>query len=67
MLDIKIPKDRRDLESESIHSVTMDEFILITNSVIFKYFEETDSFKQALKTLLVAILCLLGRMLKTQM
>ena len=28
-LDIKIPKDRRNLESESINSVTMDELILV--------------------------------------
>jgi len=39
-LDIKIRKDRRNLESESIHSVTLDELIFITNSVIFKYFED---------------------------
>ncbi|CUM54472.1 unnamed protein product [Debaryomyces tyrocola] len=39
-LDLKIPKDRRNLDSESIQSVTLDELIFITNSVIFKYFEE---------------------------
>lgn len=39
-LDIKIPEDRRNLESESIHSVTPDELIFITSSVIFKYFED---------------------------
>lgn len=38
-LDIKIPKDRRGLESESIHSVTPDELTFIANSLIFKYIE----------------------------
>ena len=51
-LDIKIRKDRRNLESESIHSVTLDDLIFITNSVIFKYFEELNrTYKDALQNL----------------
>lgn len=36
-LNIKIPKDRRNLESEGVQSVTVDESIFVTNSVILKY------------------------------
>jgi len=51
-LDIKIRKDRRNLESESIHSVTLDDLLFITNSVIFKYFEELNrTYKDALQNL----------------